>query len=118
MNKSLKNISLKGKYSQTMEYIPTEDFPNFENISLPANKMLNDFQQSVNISLPVQQNENISLSAQEDFPQTRVSAASIMSGAPVFRVTVVERDQLGTGGWQLEPPLVQFFVLFEFFHIA
>ena len=40
MNKSLKNISLLGKYSQTMEYIPTEDFPNFENISLPANKML------------------------------------------------------------------------------
>ena len=32
--------SLIGKYSQTMEYIPTEEFPNFENISLPANKML------------------------------------------------------------------------------
>ena len=28
MNKSLKNISLIGKYSQTMEYIPKEDFPN------------------------------------------------------------------------------------------
>ena len=41
-----------------------------------------------------------------------------MSGAPVLQVTVEERDQLGAGGWQLEPPLVQFFVLFEFFHIA
>ena len=40
MNKYLKNISLIGKFSQTMEYIPTEDFPNFENISLPANEML------------------------------------------------------------------------------
>ena len=40
MNKYLKNISLIGKFSQTMEYIPTEDFPNFGNISLPANKML------------------------------------------------------------------------------
>ena len=28
MNKSLKNISLIGKYSQPMEYIPKEDFPN------------------------------------------------------------------------------------------
>ena len=28
MNKSLKNVSLIGKYSQTMEYIPKEDFPN------------------------------------------------------------------------------------------
>ena len=66
MNKYLKNISLIEKFSQTMEYIPTEDFPNFENISLPANKILNDFQQSVNISLPVQQNEIISLPTQEN----------------------------------------------------